>query len=204
MNNVKFGFVAGSGVILTPQQFSTITLASYGSNKTYMIAGKRSDVLKVLERSFDTTIVCAPPPLGSRHDQKLIAVHINSAKSMSFSVKPFCLYREMMVTLSVYNDQQDLDISLCCLPSTVTTVKIIPSGTTLNQLSDILKERRYMVKRRIRYTATSKSDGVTRVSICHQPPPTYQAAVSMSRSNDEESPPPHYGAFHETLPSYCR
>jgi hypothetical protein len=167
-----------------------------------MITGKRSDVLKVLDRSFDTTIVCAPPPFGSRHDQKLIAVHINSAKSMSFSRKPFRLYREIMVTLNVFNEQQDIETPFCCLPLTTGTVKVIPSGTTLNQLSDILKERHCVTKKRIRFVANAKSNSINGLPTCQQPPPTYQAAVNMSRSNDDERPPPQYGAHHETPPSY--
>lgn len=200
---------------MTPPILSNITLATCGTNKRFMMMGKPSDVLKVLERSF-IKIECAPPPFerGTRNEPKQITVHITSARSVSYSLKPFSVYREVVITLRVFNEQKDVeDASSClCCPYSTGLTKVVPSGTSLNQLADLLRQSRCILSKSKQPAVNTKAytdvDANSRLlsnsfHTCYVSPPAYQT-VAGCRSNldDNGRPPPSYGGCPENLPSY--
>lgn len=178
--------------------------------------GKSSDVLNFLDRSF--IIIHSTPPQfgrGASHDLPQITVHLSSAKSLSYSRNPFRLYREIALTLKVFNACQDTadNLNCFCCPYSTGMTRVVPSGTSLNQLSDIIRQRHCIVSRKHRPVVNTKVDmdaNCTPLSngthASTSAPPAYQSVVGhengWNNHGNGRPPPPCYGACQEALPLY--
>jgi len=212
--NVKYGFVAGAGVIVTPPILSNITLASYGTNTKFVIMGKRADVLKLMDGS-SLSINCASMPFerNTSNQQKIIAVQVSQAKKLNISCKPFSVYREIVVALKVFNEHRDIPLSnscLCC-SNFSGTMMTIPSGTSLSQLSNLIKRPHYRFSYQWRPTAASKRDMDPGTGVLlapgfddHTSLPTYQAIIDHDVEGrfDHNGQPPSYEAWQRSPPLY--
>ncbi|CAM0136626.1 unnamed protein product [Umbelopsis sp. WA50703] len=179
ITNVKYGFVAGAGLIVTPAILSSITLAPCGTNRKFVFIGKRSNVLELMD-GLSLGVVCTSAPFA-QNKQGVIAVQVCSSKKINFSWDPFNIYRDLIITLKVFNEHQDIPYTpSCCFPISG-CVMTVPSGTTLKQLSDLLKRRLYVLSHQWQQTTSKRVTDVDSDVLLapgygdHSSPPTYQA-----------------------------